>query len=200
MDQMTVEGLKELFDKQKTDVNSLVEARLSDWKKDLASYSIDGGKEKPYEILKKDEKTKEVAIVGESGAMNFQIMNVPVIPVAGGMFAAVLATELVDGFMASSGSAARGGVKLAAAAGAFFASNKWGEKVPVLGKTGLKVIALMVAFDGLRDLIPIDTFAQKIASKISGKTTTAGLAGNNKTMKELTRTQEKDYYSAAFGR
>ncbi len=116
------------------------------------------------------------AVLGRAGAldsiMSFKAMDVPVgkIVVAGGI--AVLGTELIDGFMGDAKPMTTGLVKLALAA----AAVKWGAKF--LGKDGAEAVALLIGYDGIRDILPIDTYVKKLANKITGTVTNAGLAQN----------------------
>ena len=103
--------------------------------------------------------------------MSFEMWGIPIGQAAVGGFVAIFASELIDGFMANQQPWQRGLVKLGAAA----ATGMWGKRF--LGSTGSKTVALLLTFDGLRDLSPIDSWADQIAEKISGTVTTAGLAG-----------------------
>lgn len=194
--EITFEGLSDLFAKQKTDVEGMVNAKLSDWK---ATYRIDNGPEKPAEILNKD-KTTETAKVAEAGAlkgfMDFQIGGIPVGKAAVGGGIAIFATELIDGLLQRFNQGSKtvtGLVKLAGAGAAI----KWGGKY--LGKEGAAVVALLMAFDGIRDITPIDTWMNNIANKISGYVPTGGLGAQQG--KPNTQTKDNsNYYSRAFGR
>jgi hypothetical protein len=98
-----------------------------------------------------------------------------------GFASSVVITEVVDGFMATkSGATAqqvqnnsylRGVTKLALAGVAL-----WGlKKVKYFGKDGALSTAVLVGFDGVRDIIPFDLWIQNnIVAKITPKTT-AGL-------------------------
>ena len=65
-----------------------------------------------------------------------------------------------------------GGVKLVAAG----AVIKWGKGL--LGKGGATAVALLLAYDGIRHIIPLDQYAHRLASGVSGVVTTRGLGGN----------------------
>ncbi len=103
--------------------------------------------------------------------MSFEVWGVPIGQAAVGGFVAIFASELIDGFMANQQPWQRGLVKLGGAA----VAGMWGKRF--LGNTGSKAVALLLAFDGLRDLSPIDSWADQLAEKISGTVTTQGLAG-----------------------
>lgn len=103
--------------------------------------------------------------------MEFKFQGIPVGQAVVGGFAAIFASELVDGFMADMEKWQRGLVKLGIAA----VAAKWGKRF--LGDTGSKAVALLLTFDAIRDFTPIDSWADQLAQKITGRVTTAGLAG-----------------------
>ncbi len=159
------------------DINSLLDAKLSDWgEKFKKSITVDGVR-KEADLTITDPK--KAAALAESASITKVVskeMLGEIVPIGGGMFVGVFATELIDGFMAKQSANTRGLAKLAISAGALYAAHKYGNKMPLIGSTGLKVVALLVAFDGVRNLIPIDTYAQKLATKVSKVQTTEGLA------------------------
>lgn len=129
--------------------------------------------------------------------MSFEFQGIPIGQAAVGGFAAIFASELVDGFMADSEAWKRGLVKLAVAG----ISAKWGKRF--LGSTGSKAVALLLTFDAIRDLSPIDSWADQLAEKISGRVTTAGLAGNqsggNPVNQPAATKSSNGYYAMALG-
>jgi hypothetical protein len=128
--------------------------------------------------------------------MNFEFQGIPVGQAAVGGFAAIFASELVDGFMADMQPWQRGLVKIAVAG----VSLKFGKRF--LGSTGSKAVALLLTFDAIRDLSPIDSWADQLAEKITGRVTTAGLAGNPTGPKPAPAnpgTSPKSYYAMALG-
>ena len=149
------------------------------------------------------EKTDpEASLEGKGfldGIMDFEFQGIPIGQAAVGGFAAIFASELVDGFMADRVAWQRGLVKLAVAG----IAAKWGKRI--LGSTGAKTVALLLAFDAVRDLSPIDSWADQLAERISGRTTTAGLAGRQtggKPIKEQPTSQKQpgtSYYALALG-
>lgn len=180
---------------QATDnTKSEMKAILSDWteKFKTASYSVDGGQVKPAEV-KPAAPVAEMEDAGGAlaGISKFDIAGIPVGTALVGGFGAVFVTELVDGFMATQSATTRGMVKL----GSAVVIGKYGKKF--LGDGVSKAIGLLITFDALRDIVPLDTYAQQLASKISGLTTTAGLAGNNKTMRTMSAPEAQNYYSKA---
>lgn len=134
-----------------------------------------------------------------SGIMDFEFQGIPVGQAAVGGFAAIVVSELIDGFASDMKEWQRGLIKLGVAA----VAAKWGGRI--LGSTGSKAVALLLAFDAIRDLSPIDSWADTIAEKITGKATTAGLAGNqtqiNKNKAAATKQTKQDtgYYAMALG-
>ena len=129
--------------------------------------------------------------------MSFEFQGIPLGQAAVGGFVAIFASELVDGFMANMQDWQRGLVKLAVAA----AVGMWGKRL--LGKTGSMAVALLLTFDALRDLSPIDVWADQLASGITGRVTEGGLAGKNQNFKgdqppKQTK-QPESYYAMALG-
>ncbi len=113
--------------------------------------------------------------------MDAQVLGIPLGGIIVGGSISVLATELVDGFIVPKAGATeadiqtnkyiRGGVKLGLAA----VAGLYGKKI--FGKTGATTIALLVGFDGFRDIIPLDTWIKtNIADKITGQAPAGGLA------------------------
>jgi len=147
------------------------------------------------------EKTSEsIANLEESGVLagitNFQIWDIPVGQAVVGGFAAVVASELVDGFLAAQSGQIKAFVKLGAAG----ASVKWGKKL--LGKTGAQAVAILLAYDGLRSLLPIDEWASKLTGKVTTLTGKglAGRAGMSNNVVTQANRVAGDYYAKAFGR
>lgn len=159
-----------------------VEILLQDVKglKEAIPQLADPRKAKTVEVLTKEELAAEEAELnaGAMGAfgdlLTFEFNGIPIGQAAVGGFAAIFASELVDGFAAQMSDWQRGLIKI----GVAWASVKWGKKL--LGNTGSKAIALLLTFDALRDLSPLDTWADNLAEKISGTATTAGLAGDTR--------------------
>lgn len=146
--------------------------------------------------------SEDIAELGKKGIfediMSFEIGGIPVGQAAVGGAVAILATELIDGFMNTWQPWQRGLVKL----GGAWVALQWGKKV--LGSTGAKAVGLLLAFDGIRDLTPIDSWMDQIAEKVSGTQTTAGLAGNQintpaKNTPAAAPKRTSSYYAAALG-
>jgi hypothetical protein len=138
----------------------------------------------------------------EAGIMKMKVAGMPVVGFAAGAFGAVFASELVDGLMINSSKTTKGLVKGAAA----FAVWKYGNKIPVIGKVlngqGKDILAVLLAFDAVRDLTPLDAWAAKVANKVSGVIPTGGLAdqkGRNVRAAVAVK-PANSYYAAAMGR
>ena len=119
------------------------------------------------------------------GITDFKVFDSPIGQAVVGGFGAVIGSEIIDGFLKiGPGETDRtklntGGIVKLAAAGA---SVKWGGKL--LGSTGSKAAALLLAYDGIRMIIPLDEYANKVAgmfTKLTGQGLAgrAGMGGNN---------------------
>ena len=117
-----------------------------------------------------DKETLEMG-AATSGIMDFEIWDIPIGQAAIGGFSAIFVTEVIDGFMKTQTQNMKGVVKIIGA-GVF---AKWGKRIPFINAKGAKVIALLMTFDALRDISPINTWANQIANKISGVIPTGGL-------------------------
>ncbi len=133
---------------------------------------VDKIKVTPEMVTTGTEKEANLEDAGRAvkGITGFEIWNIPIGQAVIGGFVAVLGTELIDGFMARYSPMVRGITELALAGGLVAFGSRF------MGRTLTGAAALLIAFDGLRKIFPVDTFAQGIASKISGATPTAGLA------------------------
>lgn len=100
--------------------------------------------------------------------MDTEVWGIPVGKAALGGFGAIFASELIDGFMTEQSKNVRGIVKLVVAG----ASAQWGKRW--LG-AGAGVLALLLTFDAIRDLTPLDEWANKLANKVSGVIPKGGL-------------------------
>jgi len=126
-----------------------------------------------------------------------EVWGIPIGQAAVGGFVAVFSSELIDGFMEAQSDMVKGLVKLACAGVAV----QWGGKV--LGSVGSKAVALLLAYDGIRMVLPIDQWASKLASAISGVFPTGGLGGYKGTPKTTVEKEAtkvaSDYYAALKG-
>ena len=130
------------------------------------------------------------------GITEIKVWDIPVGQAVVGGFTAVFASELVDGFLAAQSVQVRGMVKLLAAG----AAVKWSGGI--LGSTGSKALALLLAFDGIRDLLPIDLWAQKGANMLSGAVTRRGLVQGRDTTPVIKQAEGvvRNYYQQPFAR
>lgn len=104
------------------------------------------------------------------GLASFELQGLPIGQAAVGGFVAVMATELIDGFLAKQNNLLRAGAKGLVALGAM----RYGTRV--LGSVGAKAVALFVLYDALRDVVPFDTLAKNLTARVSGVLPTRGLA------------------------
>jgi len=127
----------------------------------------------PTEIDKATDKVIDKADMEQlTGITNLEVWDIPVGAAVVGGFVAVMASELIDGFLMNQGGTTKGLVKLVAAG----ASVKYGKRW--LGSTGSKAVAILLAYDGIRMLLPLDEWANRGATALSGVMPGAGLAKN----------------------
>lgn len=112
---------------------------------------------------------EEAGAVG--GITGFKPWDIPAGQALVGGFTAVFASELIDGFLIKQSDMIKGVVKLAGAG----AAVKWGGRV--LGSTGSKALAILLAYDGIRSMIPIDTWARRGATMVTSRIPKGGLGG-----------------------
>jgi len=157
------------------------DARLDDVLASIRA-SVDG-KPAQADLLKQKEHTElaEVEDIGGSleSLVRTEVWDIPVGQALVGGFVAVFLSELTDGFMATSSATTRALIK----GGLAGASVKWGKKL--FGATGAKAIALLLAFDAIRDLTPMDQWADQLATKISGALPAGGLASRETELQAL---------------
>ncbi len=177
-----------------------LEAQLGSFQKEWdAKFSkVDAGYAKLEDSIAELSK-KATAELHESGPLagitDFKVWDIPVGQAIVGGGVAVFATELLDGFLSTQPSMMRGVIKLVGAG----VVVKWGSGL--LGSTGAKAAALLIAFDGIRDLVPIDTWMKGAAGKVSGIVTNKGLAQNSAPMSAVNQARRVagDYYSRLSG-
>ena len=192
-----LEDVKKLFATQQDAVDKAITggvAKLEDWAKGFkAAYSVDGG---PVKAELAEAATSQISKTVNK-VTDFQVMGIPLGTALVGGFVAIFATELVDGYFKNQSVMIRGVIKL----GGAFVVVKFLPKY--LGKDLCNAVALLMAFDGLKnDLIPgLFGYATTWANKLTGTTTTAGLGwtgGPAKTDKKIPPANTtKDYYAAA---
>jgi len=142
------------------------------------------------------DKKKPEAELEEAGALagitSMEVWDIPIGKAIIGGFVAVVGSELIDGFLAGRGEMVLGITKLVAAG----AVVKWGSGL--LSKNGATAVALLLAYDGIRHVLPIDQYAHRLASGVSGVVTTRGLGGN-KGSDTGNGKAAPDYYEALKG-
>jgi len=149
------------------------------------------------EVLPKEQKVEKAEMEREGvlgGLTGWDVQGIPVGQAVVGGFAAVFVTELVDGLMVSQSNVARGVVKLIVAG----VGARWGKRL--LGDTGAKAITLLIAFDAIRDLIPIDTWAKRASTTVSGVIPTRGLAQGSRSAVRQAEEVASNYSRSIFGR
>ena len=153
--------------------------------------------EKVEKAPEKAPEKPKTAEMGQGGALEgitrFEVWDIPVGQALVGGFVAVFASELLDGFLAKQSGTVRGLVKLGAAG----AAVKWGRGL--LGSTGSKAVALLLAYDGVRSLLPLDEWASKAVAPIT-KLTGKGLGGRAGMNVVEQAAGVVGYYDRAFGR
>lgn len=152
---------------------------------------------KPEDIQTASEVKKEEAEKSEmeqlAGITGFQVWDIPVGEALVGGFVAVFASELIDGFLLKQGDWMKGLIKLAGAGAAI----KWGQRF--LGSTGSKAVAILLAYDGVRSLIPIDSWARRGASAVTGMLPAGGLGGFTSNAGGRSASLQAGYYEALKG-
>lgn len=128
-------------------------------------------KTKAEEKAEAEDKAKMEQAAISRTITGFEVWDIPVGQALVGGFTAVFASELIDGFLIKQGDMLKGVVKLAGAG----AAVKWGGRV--LGSTGSKALAILLAYDGIRSLIPIDTWARSGATMVTSRMPAGGLGG-----------------------
>ena len=118
-------------------------------------------------VAKVEETTTKVAPVEErtgvlAGLVKTEVLGIPIGAVAIGTAGGVFISELVDGFMATQGTMAKGAVKLAMAG----VTATWGKRW--IGKDAAYAIAFVLGVFGLSQIIPIDKYAAQAAGYIKG--------------------------------
>ncbi len=162
---------------------------------------------KPEDIKSPEELKAEAAKLEETAKLKqaaisrnitgFEVWDIPLGQALVGGFTAVFASELIDGFLIKQGDLLKGAVKLAGAGVAI----KWGGRL--LGSTGSKALGLLLAYDGIRSIIPIDTWARRGATTVTGMIPGGGLGGFKEdvggTPAPGNGKKSADYYAKAFG-
>jgi hypothetical protein len=106
-----------------------------------------------------------------------EVKKFPWVGVMVGGAGAVASTELIDGFIPAGKPKYWNAV---AKIGVGIAGYMMLKKVKFIGSEGALVFGAMNVFDGVRDVVPFDTYIQKGVSTLVGHPVTAGLAQGNK--------------------
>lgn len=179
-----------------------VDEKISDFGNDmdskLATLRDEVIKEvKPPEVTPEDKKDED-AKLGQGKAMEnvakMEFWDIPVGQALIGGFSAVFASELVDGFFATQQPMTLGVIKLAGAG----ILAKWGGRL--LGSTGSKAAAIILAYDGVRQIIPLDEWAGRLTGAVTTRTG-GGLAGKAGMAKKkvVVPPRSRDYYAGLGG-
>lgn len=183
-----MEGLEilEKIDQKIGDQNTSLDAKLSEFSDKLKPVEAE-----PVEKVEEAELEKGAL----EGISTMKVWDIPLGQALVGGFSAVVISELVDGFLAAQSGSIKGLVKLMAAG----VSIKWGRKL--IGTTGATALAILLAYDGLRMVIPIDEWAGKLVGGIT-PLTGAGLAGKAGMGNVLTQADAvvKNYYPGITAR
>jgi len=182
-------------------VDSL-EQMIGDWGTTLDAKLAELGEKLPKAIVPDEVKTK--AELEQAGALEgisrMKVWDIPLGQALVGGFTSVVVSELVDGFLATQSNTIKGVVKLVAAGVAI----KWGGRL--LGKTGAGALAILLAYDGIRQLLPIDEWAGRVSGAVVSRTGggLAGKAGMTNIRSNgggaLEAQRVADYYGKALGR
>jgi hypothetical protein len=177
-------GVSERLDTFNSDMTSKFDAKLAEIDEKIKPPEVE---DEPAEVAKNG--------IGENVA-KMEFWDIPVGQALIGGFSAVIASELVDGFLASQNTMTLGVVKLASAG----ALAKWGGRL--LGSTGSKAAAIILAYDGIRQILPLDEWAGNIAGWVKPRTG-GGLAGKAGMTPPGTRgvpaAPSGDYYAGLWG-
>jgi len=174
-----------------TDLNDILESFSSRVKSDIEAAKPDLSKvatmedvQKAFEaqakpeVITKEEAETEIAEHEKSmagvfdQAINFEIQGIQVGRAAVGGFAAIFTSELIDGFATAQSANTRGFIKLGVGWAMVAFASKW------LGKSFTGATALLLTFDAIRDLTPLNEWAANLADKITGTSVPAGLRGD----------------------
>lgn len=195
------ESINQALAKGLTSVGSKLEAQFAELN-ERANKTLAPDAAKTPDVVKSAE---EVAAGAEkakleqplAGITKMEVWDIPVGQALIGGFIAVFSSELIDGFLSAQSGMIRGVVKLVGAG----VAARWGSGL--LGSTGSKAVALLLAYDGIRSFIPIDEWASRLAGGIK-PLTGAGLGGRAGMERAAVNPggngHAEDYYAKALGR
>lgn len=189
---MDTETLEQV-DAKILDFGSVIDAKLAEFGKKLPKEAIEPDEVKTKAELEAEKEAELEQAGALTGITKMEVWDIPVGKALVGGFSAVVVSELVDGFLAAQSNTIRGVVKLVAAG----AAVKWGGRL--LGKTGAGALAILLAYDGIRQLLPIDEWAGRVSGAVvtrtggglAGKAGITNVGGNGR--------KEADYYEALKG-
>lgn len=182
-----------VIDKGLTNIGSKFEAQMAELNETAKKRLVPDEVKSSAEVAKEEAEKAELKQLG--GIMEFEVWDIPIGQAAVGGFISVFASELIDGFLVNRSDWIKGLVKLAGAGVAI----KWGSRI--LGKTGAAAVGILLAYDGVRSLIPIDTWAERGSTALSGVAAGGGLGGFKSNVGAETRAAgvEEDYYAGLYG-
>jgi hypothetical protein len=185
---MTIEELKSMLEQSKTELPSIIEKQVSEILAKKATETEP--KPEPVEVEQKQGGALE-------GISKMKVWDIPLGEGLLGGSVAVVFSELVDGFLKNQAERTKGFLKLVAAG----AIAKWASRF--LGPTGAKAAAIILVYDGMRQILPIDEWAGNLAERITKVRTGGGLAGKAGMTQSAAVTQAekvaKDYYAGLYG-
>jgi hypothetical protein len=185
---MDKDALDEMFKgvNEKLDQVQTIEAKMEEIEGKLVAKPV----EEKGEDKGEDAELHKGAL---EGIADFKVWDIPLGQALVGGGISVFASELIDGFLAGRSTQIAGVVKLAAAG----AAVKWGGR---MGTTTSRTLGLLLAYDGLRSLIPLDEWMGNLAGRIVSRTGggLAGKAGMGDVLNQASKVAN-DYYSRALG-
>ena len=195
---MEPKEILELMNKGFETVGSKLDAQLAELNETAKKVLVPKAEDikTPEELKAAEDKAKLEQAAVARNITSFEVWDIPVGQALVGGFTAVFASELIDGFLIKQGDMLKGVVKLAGAG----AAVKWGGRV--LGSTGSKALAILLAYDGIRSIIPIDTWARRGATTVTGMIPGGGLGGFQPDVHEAPAPgngHKADYYEAMKG-
>lgn len=201
MDPKDILAITKAVDTGLATVGSKLDAQLAELNETAKKVLVKPEDIKSAEELKAEEaaklaedkaKLEQAGVV--AGVTAMKVWDIPVGEALIGGFTAVFASELIDGFLVKQGDMIKGVVKLVGAGVAV----KWGPRL--LGSTGSKALAILLAYDGVRSIIPIDTWARRGAGAVTGLVPGGGLGGFRKNVGAGGNGKvAEDYYEALKG-
>ena len=197
MDEKAIlEAMEKGFADQETKIGSKLDAQLAELNETAKKVLVPKAEDikTPEELKAAEDKAKLEQAAVARNITSFEVWDIPVGQALVGGFTAVFASELIDGFLIKQGDVIKGVVKLAGAGVAV----KWGGRV--LGSTGSKALAILLAYDGIRSIIPIDTWARRGATAVTSRMPAGGLGGFQPNVRETPGNgHREDYYEALKG-